>query len=255
MVDRAQLAILSEHIEKHRWAGRATFTTAAIEALVGRCRVADARESELLEANNRYQQEARAARAAMRGDFQGRTGFWMLACFGEAISGDIVERNHRFLEEALELVQSTGCTVSEAHQLVDYVFSRPTGEPVQETGGVMVTLAALCLAAGLDMHQAAETELTRCWSKIDKIRVKQAAKPKHGPLPEAAPTAEGDRAIGAAVRVDYDGFAGTVQGHYVTREGRRGAVVQQHGTKVVHVYGVDRLKPDHRDEAEATRND
>lgn len=54
--------------------------------------------------------------------FQERVGPWMLACFGEQISRDPVERNHRFLEEALELVQSLGCTASEAHQLVDYVY-------------------------------------------------------------------------------------------------------------------------------------
>lgn len=38
------------------------------------------------------------------------------------------------------------------------------------------------------------------------------------------------------VRNPNDGFAGTVQGYYVTREGEFGLVVQQDGTKVVHVY-------------------
>jgi hypothetical protein len=32
----------------------------------------------------------------------------MQACFGPEISADRVERNHRFLEEALELVQACG---------------------------------------------------------------------------------------------------------------------------------------------------
>ncbi|MDX8513585.1 hypothetical protein [Mesorhizobium captivum] len=142
------------------------------------------RVTELLEANNRYQQEARDARAALRGGFQDRVKSFMLACFGETIAADGVERNHRFLEEAIELVQSLGCTASEAHQLVDYVFGRPVGDPHQETGGVEVTLAALCNAHGLDKAIAAENELTRVWGKIDKIRAKQAAKPKHSPLPE-----------------------------------------------------------------------
>ena len=53
----------------------------------------------------------------------------------------------------------------------------------------MVTLSALCLANGLDMHTAAETELARIWTKVVSIRAKQAAKPKHSPLPEAAPVA------------------------------------------------------------------
>ncbi|WP_243772096.1 hypothetical protein [Burkholderia anthina] len=115
--------------------------------------------------------------------FQQRVQPWMLVCFGAEIAADRAERNHRFLEEALELVQACGCTASEAHQLVDYTFSRPVGEPTQEVGGAMVTLAALCLANGLDMHAAGETELTRVWTKVERIRAKQAAKPKHSPLP------------------------------------------------------------------------
>jgi len=115
--------------------------------------------------------------------FQHRVKHWMFACFGPAISDDKVERNHRFLEEALELVQACGCTASEAHQLVDYAFGRPAGEPGQEVGGVMVTLAALCLAHQLEMHGAADIELSRVWEKIDVIRAKQAAKPRHSPLP------------------------------------------------------------------------
>lgn len=43
--------------------------------------------------------------------------------------------------------------------------------------------------------------------------------------------------VGTHVRIDHDGFAGVVVGHYVTLEGKRGVVIQQHGTRVVHVYG------------------
>lgn len=120
-----------------------------------------------------------------QGSFQSRTKLWTVSCFGEAVSNNAIERNHRFLEEALELVQTAGCTASEAHQLVDYVYSRPTGEMLQELGGVMVTLAALSNAWHIDMEKCAETELSRVWTKIEKIRAKQAAKPKHSPLPEA----------------------------------------------------------------------
>lgn len=116
--------------------------------------------------------------------FQARVEPWLLACFGEKIANDAQERSHRFIEEALELVQACGCTASEVHQLVDYVYGRPAGEKLQEVGGVMVTLAALCRAHGMDMHQAGEAELSRIWTKVEKIRAKQAAKPKHSPLPE-----------------------------------------------------------------------
>lgn len=109
---------------------------------------------------------------------------WLEECFGETISKDKVERNHRFLEEALELVQSLGCTREEAHQLVDYTFDRPVGEPYQEVGGSMTTLAALCSANGFNMMELGEIELERMYEKIEVIRAKQAAKPKHSPCPQ-----------------------------------------------------------------------
>jgi NTP pyrophosphatase (non-canonical NTP hydrolase) len=116
--------------------------------------------------------------------YQAHAAVWINACLGPLSAADTTERNHRFLEEALELVQAKGCTAHEAHQLVDYVFNRPTGEPFQELGGVMVTLALLANAADLDMDVAAETELRRAWEIIDKIRAKAAAKPKFSALPQ-----------------------------------------------------------------------
>jgi hypothetical protein len=112
-------------------------------------------------------------------NFQSRVKPWLAACLGPALANDLAERNHRFLEEALELVQSTGCSQHAAHQLVDYVYGRPVGEPAQEVGGVMVTLAALCLANNLDMHAAADIELSRIWLLVEQIREKQLAKPKY----------------------------------------------------------------------------
>jgi len=143
------------------------------------------RIDDLLDANNRYQQEARTARAAAKGGFQGRVQPWIKECFGDMAEYDTDERIHRFVEEAIELAQASGCTADETHQLVDYVFGRKIGEPAQEVGGVMVTLAALCSTLGIDMDEAAEVELNRCWSNIAKIRAKQASKPKHSPLPGA----------------------------------------------------------------------
>ncbi len=127
-------------------------------------------------------EKLRMGEVSMR-EFQVRVEMWLARCFGIAIAADTIERNHRFLEEALELVQACGCTSSEAHQLVDYVFSRPTGEKKQEVGGVCTTLNALCSAHGIIVEDAANAELLRNWGNIDKIRAKQAAKPKHSPLP------------------------------------------------------------------------
>lgn len=126
--------------------------------------------------------------------FQGRVEPWLTSCFGPVIAADKQERNHRFFEESTEAVQANGMTRSEAHQLVDYTYDRPVGELNQEVGGVMVTLAALCLASGINMHAAGEVELARIWTKVGQIRSKQAAKPKHSPLP-AAPAISSDALI------------------------------------------------------------
>lgn len=117
----------------------------------------------------------------------------MLETFGVEISSDMLERSDRFIEEALELGQSLGHPKERAHALIEYVYGRPVGEPSQEVGGVMVTLAALCLAAGLDMHESAETELARIWTKIDVIREKQKSKPRGSalPVPTAPPVPDG----------------------------------------------------------------
>lgn len=120
-------------------------------------------------------------------NFQNRVGRWVLDCFGAEIACDRTERNHRFVEEAIELAQACGATASECRHLVDYVFGRPVGVIPQEVGGVMVTLAALCGAWHQSMDECGERELQRVWGSIEKIRAKQAAKPKHSPLPQAAP--------------------------------------------------------------------
>ena len=109
----------------------------------------------------------------------------MIACFGQKISLDKCERNHRFIEEALELVQACGCSKKDVLMLVDYVYDRPVGEIKQEAGGAMITLAALCIANGIDMYICGFIELQRIWGKIDQIRAKQATKPgSNSPLPE-----------------------------------------------------------------------
>lgn len=115
--------------------------------------------------------------------FQDGVTNWLVACFGEVAATDRAERTHRFLEEALEFGQALGCTREEALQLVDYVFGRPPGEPVQEAGGVLLTLAGACHAHSLDMQAAGNAELARVWEKRDAIRRKHAARPHNSPLP------------------------------------------------------------------------
>jgi hypothetical protein len=106
-------------------------------------------------------------------------------CFGPLIAGDKEERGFRFLEESLELVQSTGCSKEDAHKLVDYVYGRPVGEIAQEVGGVSVTLAALCQANGVSWEAAAVDEYRRINTReaMLKIQQKQLTKPQRSPLP------------------------------------------------------------------------
>jgi hypothetical protein len=116
--------------------------------------------------------------------YQQRVYLWAVECFGGQVAADRQQANHRFLEEGLELVQANGITREECLQLVEYVYGRPIGDPAQEVGGVMVTLARLCEACDLDMDGAALRELQRITEPrvMEKIRAKQAAKPKHSPL-------------------------------------------------------------------------
>lgn len=112
--------------------------------------------------------------------FQARVRRWAEKCFSSKIADDLVERNYRFFEEATELVQSLDMSREDAHSLVDYVYGRPTGDPQQEAGGSMVTLALLCAANGISMAEEGETELERISSPevMAKIKKKQQEKPR-----------------------------------------------------------------------------
>ena len=116
--------------------------------------------------------------------YQQRVERWLETCFPPEVRTNRSERNHRFLEEALELAQANGCSRQDALALVDYVFGRPEGDPAREVGGVMVTLASLCSASAINMDEAGDVELERNWDRIEAIRAKQQSKPPGSPLPE-----------------------------------------------------------------------
>ncbi|WP_414609133.1 hypothetical protein [Stenotrophomonas pavanii] len=110
--------------------------------------------------------------------FQAGVAEWMGQCFLPSLYSNMTERGDRLLEEVLELLQAHGYDSARVPTLVDYVFGRPVGEPAQEVGGVMVTLAGYCWVAGLDMHAAGDAELARISQPevMAKIRAKQEAK-------------------------------------------------------------------------------
>lgn len=66
-----------------------------------------------------YEARSTAAQAnrsiARSSAFQQRVHPWMMACFGAEIAADTLERNHRFFEEATELVQACGICGAAPH--------------------------------------------------------------------------------------------------------------------------------------------
>jgi len=117
--------------------------------------------------------------------YQVRAETWAMTCFPMDHLIDVKVRAHRFLEEALELVQALGVERDDCMRLIDYVYGRPVGEAHQEVGGTLLTLACLCFATKMRLAECGEAELARVWKNIEKIRAKQAAKPKFdaSPLP------------------------------------------------------------------------
>lgn len=113
--------------------------------------------------------------------FQDDVKKWALDCFGPHI--DLTERQDRFLEEVFELLQASGYDKNRISALANYTWGREKGDPFQELGGVMTTLAVLASQLDLNMVDAAFSELARIKTKIDIIRQKQATKPSGSILP------------------------------------------------------------------------
>jgi hypothetical protein len=123
--------------------------------------------------------------------YQQRVDQWIHFTFDANVANDVPERAHRFVEEALELAQATGCTVDDAHKLVDYVFGRPAGNSRAEVGGTMLTLTTLATAIQCPLMIAAEDELERVSTPamVAKLRAKHASKKAGQPLPGTATSA------------------------------------------------------------------
>ena len=123
--------------------------------------------------------------------FQAGVGAWMEACFEPEVCADLTERGDRFAEEAVELLQSNGYDRNRLARIIGRVYSRPVGEPQQEVGGVMVTLAAYCGPMGVNLYSAATRELAHIWTRIEAIRGRQAEKRQLHEEPVAPPPRPG----------------------------------------------------------------
>lgn len=110
-------------------------------------------------------------------DFQEDCSVWAHNCVGPVRATNMEHRALRFLEEGVELSQASGLTEEQCIEVVKYVFSRPVGEPAQEVGGVLVTLAILATTHLVQMDHAGRVELKRAYEHILKIRQKDLDKP------------------------------------------------------------------------------
>lgn len=131
--------------------------------------------------------------------FLQRLRVWLTTCFGVTVAKNKTTRNHRFFEEACELVQACDMTRYEAHALVDAIWDRPKGEKHQEVGGVGTTLGALCLAHEIPMFTCFDRELESVWGRIPKIQARQKTKLRPEP---------GDPPRGAFLLIDYTNWKG-----------------------------------------------
>lgn len=92
---------------------------------------------------------------------------WGLRCFGSSHMTDKPMRALRLAEECVEYAQTTGLPKEQLHTLIEVVYSRPVGDPLQELGGVMVC-AAVCGKNQLglsNMEQVFEAEVRRVLAK------------------------------------------------------------------------------------------
>jgi hypothetical protein len=102
---------------------------------------------------------------------------WAIAAFGKDEATSVPQRGVRMLEEAIEAAQAAGVTADMAHELVTYVFGRPTGELVQELGGLAVTTLLLAEAALMSADIAECTEISRVLAKpVEHFALRNAAK-------------------------------------------------------------------------------
>lgn len=108
------------------------------------------------------------------------TELWARRTFNRSLVESVEERCCRALEETIELCQSLKLPKEKAIALVDYVYSRPPGDPRQEVGGSIITLSTLCSVLNISLIEAWEIELRICFENIEKIRAKNIHKTVRG---------------------------------------------------------------------------
>ncbi len=90
---------------------------------------------------------------------------WATRSFGPDHVYNFSVRALRCAEEAVELAQAYKVPKEKMLELVEIVYSRPSGNPEQELGGVLLTATVLAAAHGHDPDAFFEEELRRVLRK------------------------------------------------------------------------------------------
>lgn len=86
---------------------------------------------------------------------------WVQLAFGPEHANNVKQRSVRFLEEAFELYQACGGDRRMAHELLDFVFDRPSGILHREIGQVGLTLLSVAAAAEYNCDAEERIEVER----------------------------------------------------------------------------------------------
>jgi len=137
---------------------------------------------------------------------QEKIGDWVAGTFGYEVLADKQERNARFFEEVVELMQVRGMTVAEMVAIIHDKMTKPVGELDQEVGGVLITFLALCESGDVDVDTAYANE----WNRVQPMEVRNRIAAKSAlKLPNYEAPEE-------------DGKIGVIEFEYVNHENKRG---------------------------------
>lgn len=91
-------------------------------------------------------------------------------------------RSLRCLEEMMELCQTENVSEEEIDIIKRQVYDKPKGEPLQELGGVMTTLAGYACTRDFDIEEAFWSEYERICDPVimEKVRNRNLAGDKIG---------------------------------------------------------------------------
>src|SRR5262245_8584190 len=92
---------------------------------------------------------------------QARVHQWCAAAFGNDHATSTEQRGLRLAEEAIEAAQAAGCDPTTLHKLIDYVYSRQSGNLEQELGSVGLCVLAMAASAGVSADACEMKECQR----------------------------------------------------------------------------------------------